>query len=448
MTRLDVQEGQRVELKRQWVDSALRDLAAFANSEGGRLYVGIAKDGEVVGAPAEDADIERIANTVTSTLGLTPSIRVELHEDKPVIVVDVEPVQRVVPYRGRYFCRVGSTNRDLPPEELRRLILQRSGHTWDALPSDWGPDRCAPEALERFAHLARERLPHVDPNQPERTLHNLELLSDGRLTNGGVLLFGSAPQRLFPLARLRIGVFRSPTQIVDSHEFGGTLWEQVDGAMERFRRLLRVAFDVKATAPTAEGLQRKDVWEYPLDALREAVINTLIHRDYTMTADIQIRLYDDRLEVWNPGELPPPLSPEALRGPHGSYPRNPLLARAFYHAGMIEQWGTGTTKIIALCREQGLPEPEFANWQGGLRLSFAKDPFTRERLEAMGLNERQVQAVLYVKQHGAIGNKDLQELTGASKPTITRDFDELVKRAILSREGERGPGTRYVLKGS
>jgi len=164
----------------------------------------------------------------------------------------------------------------------------------------------------------------------------------------------------FVQAQLRIGVFRSPTEIVDSHDFGGTLWEQLDGAMERFRRLLQVRFEIKVTEPTLEGLARKEVWEYPLDAIREAVINALIHRDYTDTADIQIRVYDDELSIWNPGGLPPELSVEQLRQPqHLSRPRNPLLAQAFYYAGYIERWGTGTARILTLCREQGLPEPEF-----------------------------------------------------------------------------------------
>jgi ATP-dependent DNA helicase RecG len=331
-------------------------------------------------------------------------------------------------------------------EELARHVLERSGQTWDTLPSPWGIERVDHAAVVHFARLARERLPHVDAQQPERVLQNLNLLVGDRLTNGGVLLFARAPQQLYPLARLRIGVFRSPTEIVDSHEFEGTLWQQLDDAMNRFRRLLQVRFEVKVTAPSLEGLQRKDVWEYPLEALREAVINALIHRDYTMTADIQIRLYDDRLEIWSLGELPPPLRPESLRAAHGSYPRNPLLARAFYFAGLIEQWGTGTTKIISLCREHGLPEPEFENWQGGVRVTFLKDPYTPERLRAMGLNERQVQALLYMKTHGSIGNKEYRQLTGAKERTATAELGDLVEKGLLERIGSTGRGTRYAAR--
>jgi ATP-dependent DNA helicase RecG len=258
-----------------------------------------------------------------------------------------------------------------------------------------------------------------------------------------VLLFGKRPQRLFPLAQLRIGIFRG-TQILDSHDFQGTLWQQLDGAMERFRQVLKVRFDIRVETPSLEGLRRREVWEYPLEALREAVANALIHRDYTYPADIQIRLEEDRLQIWNAGELPPPLTPQALYGPHSSVLRNPLLAQAFFFAGVIERWGSGTTRIVELCREQGLPEPEFAEWLGGVRVTFAKDPYTPERLRAMGLSDRQIQAVLYVKEHGQITNRDYRRLTGVSDETARLELMGLVAQNWLKLQG-KGRATKYVL---
>lgn len=208
-------------------------------------------------------------------------------------------------------------------------------------------------------------------------------------------------------------------------------------------------FEVKVSDLSLEGLARTDVWEYPLEALREAVINALIHRDYTVTTDIQIRLYDNELSIWNPGGLPSELTVEQLREPqHLSVPRNPLLAQAFYFAGLIERWGTGTARIIALCREQGLPEPEFDADALQFRVRFLKDPYTPERLRKMGLNERQIQAVLYVKSHGSISNAEYRRLTGTSKPTATRDLEQLVAHGVLARLGTTGRGTRYAFKGS
>ena len=113
---------------------------------------------------------------------------------------------------------------------------------------------------------------------------------------------------------------------------------------------------------------------------------------------------------------------------------------------MIEQWGTGTTRILEWCHEVGLPEPEFREEAGGFRVVFLKDPFTPDRLRAMGLNERQVKAVLHVKQHGSIGNKEYQELTGARERTATLELGDLVEKGVLERIGTTGRGTRYAAR--
>ncbi len=440
-----LQEGETLELKRQWTDRALEDLAAFANTRGGTLLIGIQEDGMVVGTEADDREIQRISNLIVSRLGITPSIRVVEMEGHPVIEIRVEPAPGLVPYRGRYLRRVGSTNRDFSPDELARHILTRSGRSWDSLSSEWGVDEVDPEALANFARLARSRLPHLDPENSEHTLQNLGLLTDdGKLKNAAVLLFGRRPQRIFPQAQVRIGIFRG-TEILDSHDFTGTLWDQLDGAMERFRQVLRVRFEIKVEELSLEGFQRKEVWEYPLEALREALINALIHRDYTYPADIQIRLEEDRLELWSPGELPPPLTPEALYGPHSSVLRNPLIAQAFYFAGVIERWGTGTTRILRLCREQGLPDPEFQNRQGGFLVTFAKDPYTPERLRKLGLNERQIRIITVLRRMGSASLGELhRHFSDISSKTVQRDLQALVEKGLVKASGEK-KGRRYGL---
>jgi ATP-dependent DNA helicase RecG len=446
MQTMNLRESEIIEFKREWTDRALEDLAAFANTRGGALYIGVEEDGRAVGANVGDAEIQRLANLITSRLGITPSIRVETVAEKPMLVIQVGMTPGIVPCNGRYLRRVGSTNRDFAPDELARHFLNRSGQSWDSLLTPYGMERVQSEALATFAGLAKKRLPHIDANQPKLLLENLGLLKEERLTNAGLLLFGVRPQERFIQAQLRIGVFRGPTEIVDTHEFQGTLWKQLDGAMERFRRILQVGFKIKVAELSLEGLARTDVWEYPLDALREAVINALIHRDYTVTTDIQIRVYDDELSIWNPGGLPPELSVDQLREPqHLSLPRNPLLAQAFYYAGYIERWGTGTARIITLCREQGLPEPEFDADALQFRVRFLKDPYTPERLRKMGLNERQVKAVRHAREHGSITNREYRQITGVSDEGARLDLKQLVELGIFRLQG-KGRSTAYMLK--
>lgn len=224
--------------------------------------------------------------------------------------------------------------------------------------------------------------------------------------------------------------------------------------MQYFRQYLQVRYEIPSEVGQSqsmlEAIQRREIWDYPLEALREAVINALIHRDYFDTlGHISIRVYDDRLYIWNPGELPAGMAVEDLhRRPHDSRPRNPLLARVFYYAGWIEHWGSGTIRILDLCRRQGLPDPQFQSGSGRFEVLFNKDIFSDEFLRQSGLNERQLQAVAYVKDNGRITNTEYQALTGVSKITASRDLEQMVIREILQKFGTTGKGTYYQLKGS
>ncbi len=441
-----LKEGQQIELKRAWVDRALEDLAAFSNSDGGRLYIGVDDSGQVVGFEGDDKDIQRIANLIHTRLGLTPRICIQQIENMPVLVLEVESSSGIIPYNGRYLRRVGSTNRDFAPHELANHILRRGGQLWENLPSALSWDCYDWDTIKTFVRMAKPRLPKVDDSEPERLLNNLGLIREGKLTNAGVLLFSPQPQTHFLQAVIRVGVFRSPTDIVDSHDIGGNLFQQLDLVMEQLRRLLKVRYDTSVDELSLEGIQRREIWEYPLEALREAIINAIVHRDYTSTGHVQVRLYDDHVEIWNSGTLPEELSPEALRGPHGSFPRNPALARVFYYCGLIEQWGSGTLKILKLCKEQDLPEPLFEEVGACFRVTFLRDPFTNEYLESLGLNDRQIKAVMHARERGSIKNKEYQELMRVSKRTASSELSELVQKGVMVRTGgQRGRGSTYRL---
>lgn len=194
-----------------------------------------------------------------------------------------------------------------------------------------------------------------------------------------------------------------------------------------------------------EDIHRKEILEYPYEALREAILNALTHRDYTSTSEIQIRVYDDKLVIMNSGKLPSDISVEDLKRVHPSRPRNPLLASVFFYAGYIETWGRGTIKIIETCKAQGLPEPEFENEQGIMKVTFYKDIYNEENLRKMGLNERQIRAVLYVKEKGSITNKEYQKLNNVSNKTAYFDLNDLISKNVFKTQG-KGKSVVYTLK--
>lgn len=185
--------------------------------------------------------------------------------------------------------------------------------------------------------------------------------------------------------------------------------------------------------------------EYPETALREATLNAIIHKDYSSTW-VFLRVYDDRLEIWNPGELPEELTIEKLKGTHSSYPRNPNIAGAFFKAGYIESWGRGVNRIIEDSLQAGLPEPVIEEDMKGLRVTFLKDIYTEEYLRKLGLNERQLKSVFHIKEFEKITNKKYQALFKVSRETASRDLAMMVELGVIYSSGSRGAGSYFKLR--
>lgn len=176
------------------------------------------------------------------------------------------------------------------------------------------------------------------------------------------------------------------------------------------------------------------------------MINALCHRDYTNHAHTQIRLYDNHLEFRNAGSLPPGLTTEMLLCEHDSIPRNRKIAEAFFYAGLIERWGSGTLRMASELKNAGLPEPEFRSSGNNFQLLFYKERYNEEKLMKMGLSDRHIQGILYAKQHGSISNVEYQKLVGVSKRTASRDLTELAHKGLFISEGMRGRGIIYRCK--
>jgi ATP-dependent DNA helicase RecG len=190
--------------------------------------------------------------------------------------------------------------------------------------------------------------------------------------------------------------------------------------------------------------EREQIWEYPLDALREAVINAVCHRDYTISSNVEIRIFDDKLTVWSPGGLPLGITIADLFKPHSSALRNKGIAGIFYDVGLIEQWGSGIDKMRKNCIKAGIPEPQFEEHQG-FKVIFRKDIYTEEYLRNLGLNERQIKAVGYVRERGKITNKEYREIFGVAERTARTDLSELFAKNIFEKAGEQGKKTEYFL---
>ncbi|MFQ5796906.1 MAG: ATP-binding protein, partial [Candidatus Bipolaricaulia bacterium] len=216
---------------------------------------------------------------------------------------------------------------------LTRVVLDKVGMSWDEIVEPRATlNDLDPKQLQRFRTLCNEkgRRPIPPDEDDAAVLEKLGLLEDGQLLRAAVLLFGKQPQRFYPSALVKIGRFRSETLIVDDREVYGTLFDQVDGMMGYFREHLETRFEFRGEPA------REVIWEYPLEALREAITNAVCRRDYLDTGHTQVRWYDERVVFLNPGGLPAPLRLEDLKHEHRSVPRNHKIAEMFFYVGLIE----------------------------------------------------------------------------------------------------------------
>ena len=276
-------------------------------------------------------------------------------------------------------------------------------------------------------------------------LTHLHLLHQGQPTNAALLLFGRDPQRFLPCAEIRCMHFHG-TEIqrpVPFYRiFKGTVFEQVDMAVDFVMSKLN-----RSVGTRTESNQAPVRDEIPHDVIREAIVNAVAHRDYTSAGAVQVSVFADRVEVWNPGTLPASLTTESLRYPHGSIPRNHRLCEVLFLARYIEKYGTGTLMMIRESLAHNLPEPDFAQRGGEFTVAIWRDWLTAEVMTSMGLSENQRRALAFVKTNGRIINKDYRGLTGVIVRTASRDLDDLVRRGVLQKVGTTGRSTHYVLAG-
>ena len=194
-----------------------------------------------------------------------------------------------------------------------------------------------------------------------------------------------------------------------------------------------------------EGINRVETYEYPKDAVREALLNAIAHKDYSSGVPIQISVYTDKIIIWNEGQLPENWTVKNLLEKPASRPYNPDIANALFRTGYIESWGRGTLKIIRECKQAGIPEPVFSYDSSDISVEFRKDIYNEKYLQSLNLNDRQVKAVLFTKEKGKLTNSDYQTLNDVSRETATRDLKELIDKQLIKPSGQKGAGAFYTL---
>ncbi|WP_321332598.1 ATP-binding protein [uncultured Bacteroides sp.] len=395
-------EKQNIEYKSSWHDKYLEWVCGFANAQGGEIYIDKEDSGKVTGVEDYKKLMEDIPNKIRNHMGISADVNLLQENDKYYIEIVVQPYSVPISLHGQYFYRSGSVKMGLTGNSLNEFLLKRSGLSWDEVTEPRATfDDIDEKAFKAYLIMAKEkdRLPDVEGLTMEEIFNKLRLTKNGELTRAAIILFGKDPRRFSTNAFVKIGYFKGDADLRFQDVEEGNIIVLLKSVLERLdHKYLTRSIEFK-------GMLRLEHSEYPIPALREMLLNALVHRKY-MGSFIQIRVYDDKITIWNDGRLPEEITLESLKHVHSSYPRNPLIADVCFKGGLIDSWGRGTVRIIETCKEAGLPEPELTERDGGFLVTLFKNNLSEEQLVRLGLNARQVKAVSYVKEKGRITNSD------------------------------------------
>lgn len=436
-------ESQSIEYKKFWRDEYLKWICGFANANGGKLFIGIDDNGNVAGIDNYRELLEQLPNKFRDILGVFAEVNLQSKGNKYFLEIIVPRYDVPISMRGKYYVRTGSTLQELKGPALNEFILKRTGKTWDDIPEQRATISDIDEtAISQFLKDASKAKRIIVEN--DISIHNLleklRLIEDGKLKRSAIVLFGKDPGKFYPNTAVKIGKFGESDADLKFHEvIEGNLIQM----KERIEEMLNAKFFIHPI--DFEGMQRVERDEYPVAAVREMILNALVHRNY-IGAQTQIRLYDDHFSVWNDGGLPDGITEEDLKKIHRSKPRSPLIADVCFKGGYIDSWGRGTIKIIESCQEAGLLEPVLKEEQGGFLSKIFKDWLTKDGLKKLELTERQIEAVLYTKKYGDITNSKYQEIANVSKATASRDIKVLEEKGLLKNIGTKGSSAIYKIK--
>ena len=292
------------------------------------------------------------------------------------------------------------------------------------------------------ANAKSKRKPYRHAISTRDFLKQFKLTRSGKLTNGALLLFGKEPQEFYAPCCLKC-VWCEGTRyarpFLDSQVMRGNIFALIDQGTEFVLSRLARSRGLRTDGPVVPVK-----FDLPRESIEEAITNAVVHRDYHSHGSAEVRLFSDRLEIWNPGRLQDGVTIRELYETHSSYPVNWVLSDMVSRTGVMDSSGTGIGRMIDACRAVGLPDPSFGQSGPSFMVTFWMDNWTEPKLTSLGLADRQKIAVRALKSRRGLAASDYMALTGVSRNTATRDLQELVRLGVLSVSGD-AKGTSYAL---
>lgn len=448
-------ESQNIEFKESWRDEYQKWICGFANAQGGTLYIGLRDNGEVCGVQDAKKLMEDIPNKVRDMMGILVDVNLKEKDKMSYLEIVTEAYPYPISFRGKYYQRSGATNQELKGAALDRFMFRRQGKTWDGAPVPYLKAEDLDDAtFDLFRKYAKRsgRMDDADLIDDNRgLLEKLRLYEGNYLKRAAALLFHSDPEMYVTGAFVKVGFFREGMDLVYQDEVHGNLFQQIIKLMD----LLCTKY-LKAII-TYEGIQRIETLPIPREALREALLNACINKDYANNSPIQIRVYENKLEIINGGSLPDDWTIDTLLSSHSSQPYNPSIANTFFRAGEIEAWGRGIERIITACKDDGFSTPEFRYDASGIWTIFRFEYPERATIQNIQkviqktiqkkLSKQQETILIYLRKYPDATRKELVEnIPDTTMGGIIYNLSRLQELGLLKRVGGRKQGFWQIVE--
>jgi len=424
-------ESEAVEFKASFDQAAIETIVAFANTKGGHVIIGVTDAGKINGVQLGKETIQQWINHIKANTSpsLIPDATVHAIDHKTLVVFVVEefPV-KPVSCHGKYLKRIKNANHRMTTRDISDLHLRSYQTSWDYyVDPRHGLDDISLKKVNKFIELSNTVRSNPITDTPITVLKKFELIKGTSITNACYLLFAAKDALL---ATIELGRFSGETMIQDGTTIRADLFGEVDAVLLFIRKHLNKSYIITGDK------QRQERWDYPLDALREIVINMIVHRDYMDSNDSVIKIFSDRIEFFNPGCLAEGLSiKQLLHGNYISAIRNKQIASIFKEAGIIEKYGSGIKRIMEAFRLYNMPEPLFEEIQNGFRVTIFKT--TQKTTQKISTRERIHEAL---KLNPKITRDELAVMLGRSANTIKEHLSRLKSEDRVERIGSDRDG--------
>lgn len=423
-------EGYTIEFKRSINSDLAKEMVAFANSSGGRIFIGIEDDGKLTGADITNEARSKVQGVARDC---DPSINIELEIVDKVLVIYVAEGQNK-PYRctNGFYVRNGPNSEKLSTQEIAEFFKEHGRINFDEMPCN---SIVLPQGFDEFA--IKNFMAHLNlssPVDPNQLLINLGVVKEGLQiipNNAGVLFFAQEPTKYLPQSAVTCVAYRgnAKVDILDKKTFGKDLISNIDEIIGFLKRHLNLAFEIKAT-------QREEKLEIPEVVLREAVVNAVAHRDYLEKgATVMVEVFNNRVEVSNPGGLPKGLSKDNFGT--RTLARNPLIASILNRIGYIEKLGTGVQRMRSLMDYVGLPEPEFI-FNSFFTVILRRFDVSDVLMKELDINEKRAERIYFILRELVADNLNVERTATALETTartVRSDLELLIKKGWLSASG-------------